>query len=164
MNGDNGRSVVAEDVAAITALKIAEDFFVDDISDFAAGYRSGCTTEQATEDGTSKTTEQHAGRTTDGTYGCASVCTGHSTSGTGCSTTDGTCRAANPSSSVQTMDVGRTADGTFGTHGFSPGNEKSPYLCRYGLSKGWKLGFEGQGGLVFSCYICNLTGFRCRMD
>ena len=45
MNGDNGRSVVAELMAAITTLKIAEDFFVDDITDFAAGDRSGGTTE-----------------------------------------------------------------------------------------------------------------------
>jgi hypothetical protein len=76
MNGDNGRSAVAELMAAITALKIAEDFFVDDITDFGAGYRSGSTTEQATEDRAGQTTEQHAGRTTDSTDGCAGLGTG----------------------------------------------------------------------------------------
>lgn len=57
MNWDNGRSAVAELMAAITALKIAEDFFVDDITDFGAGHRTSCTTEQTTEDGTSQTTK-----------------------------------------------------------------------------------------------------------
>ena len=106
MNGDNGRSAVAELMAAITTLKIAEDFFVDDIPDFAAGYRSGCSTEQSTEDRSSHTTEQHAGRTTDGTDGCTGLRTGQSTTGTGCGTTNCTDRAADPSGGVQAMDVG----------------------------------------------------------
>ena len=45
MNWDNGRSAVAELMAAITALQTAENLLVDDIADFAAGYRSGGTTE-----------------------------------------------------------------------------------------------------------------------
>ncbi len=45
MNRDDCRSASTEDMAAITALQIAEDFFVDDIADFAAGYRSCGTTE-----------------------------------------------------------------------------------------------------------------------
>jgi hypothetical protein len=57
-------------MAAITALQIAENLLVDDITDFAASDRSGGTTEQTTEDGAGQTTEQHAGRTTDCTYGC----------------------------------------------------------------------------------------------
>jgi hypothetical protein len=32
-------------MTAITALKIAEDFFVDDITDFGAGHGTGSTTE-----------------------------------------------------------------------------------------------------------------------
>jgi hypothetical protein len=55
---------------------LPRDLFVDDIADFAASHRSGSTTEQAAEDGASETTEQHAGRTTDGTDGCASLSTG----------------------------------------------------------------------------------------
>ena len=76
MNGDNGRSVVAEDVAAITALQIAENLFVDDIADFAAGDRSGGTTEQTAEDGASQTTEQHAGWATNSSHGCSGLRSG----------------------------------------------------------------------------------------
>ena len=76
MNGDNDRSSAAELVAAIAALQIAENFFVDDIADFAAGDRSGGTTEQTAKDGASETAEQHAGRASDGTDGCASLSTG----------------------------------------------------------------------------------------
>ena len=72
----DGRSAVAELMAAITALQIAENLLVDDIADFAAGDRPGGTTKQTSEDGTSQTTKQHAGRTTDCTDGCASLSTG----------------------------------------------------------------------------------------
>jgi hypothetical protein len=105
-------------MAAITALQVAENFFVDDITDFAAGYRSGCTAEQTTEDRSGQTTEQHAGRTADGADGCASLCTGQSATSTGCGTADGTDRAANPSGGMQTMDIARMADWTFFTHDF----------------------------------------------
>jgi hypothetical protein len=44
-DSDNGRSAVAEFMAAITALKIAEDFFVDDITDFGAGHGTSCAAE-----------------------------------------------------------------------------------------------------------------------
>ena len=118
MNGDNGRSAVAELMAAITALQIAENLFVDDITDFAAGYRSGRTAEQTTEDRSGQTTEQHAGRTTDDTDGCTGLCTGQSTTSTGCGTTDRADRAADSSGGVQTLDVGRMAGGTFVTHDF----------------------------------------------
>lgn len=67
-------------MAAIAALEIAEDFLIDDITDFGAGHRSGCSTEQTTEDRSGQTTEQHAGRSADSTYGCASLCTGHPSS------------------------------------------------------------------------------------
>ena len=97
---------IAEIKAAITALQIAENPLVDDITDFGAGHRSGCSTEQTTEDRSGQTTEQHAGRSADSTYGCASLCTGQSTTGTGCGTTDRADRAADPSGGVQTMDVG----------------------------------------------------------
>ena len=106
MNWEGDRSAVAELVAAIAALKVAENLLVDDIADFAAGDRSGGTTEQAAEDGASQTTEQHAGRTTDSTYGCASLCAGQSTTSTGCGTTDRADRAADPSGGMQAMDVG----------------------------------------------------------
>ena len=76
MNRDDCRSAVTEDMAAITALEIAENLLVHDITDFAAGDRSGGTTEQTSEDGASQATEQHAGRTTDCTDGCASLSTG----------------------------------------------------------------------------------------
>ncbi len=89
MNGEDGRSAVAELVAAIAALQIAENLLVDDIADFAAGDRSGGATEQTSENGTSQTTKQHAGRTTDCTYCCASLSTRQGTTGTGCCTTDG---------------------------------------------------------------------------
>jgi len=46
------------------------------------------------------------------------LCTGQSTTGTGCGTADGTDRAAEPSGSVQAMDVGRMADGARITHEF----------------------------------------------
>ena len=85
----DGRSAVAELMAAITALQIAENLLVDDIADFAASDRSGGTTEQTTEDGASETTEQHAGRTSDCTDGCAGLSSGKSTASTGCGTTDG---------------------------------------------------------------------------
>ena len=75
MNWDNGRSAVAELMAAIAALKVAENLLVDDIADFAAGDRTGGTTEQTTEDCAGQTTEQHAGGTTDSTYGCTGLCT-----------------------------------------------------------------------------------------
>jgi hypothetical protein len=39
-------------MAAITALEIGEDFFVDNITDFGAGHGASSTTEQATENGT----------------------------------------------------------------------------------------------------------------
>jgi len=118
MNGDNGRSVIAEDVAAISALQIAEYFFVDDIADFAAGDRSGGTPEQTAEDGASQTTEQHAGRTSDCTDGCASLSTGQSATSTSCGTANCADRAADPSGGVKAINVGRMADGTFVTHGF----------------------------------------------
>lgn len=54
MNRDDCRSAVTEDMAAITALEIAENLLVHDITDFAAGDRSGGTTEQTSEDGASK--------------------------------------------------------------------------------------------------------------
>jgi len=118
MNGNNGRSALVEFMAAITALEIAEDLFVDDITDFAAGDRTGGATEQASEDGASQTTEQHAGGTTDGADGCASLRTRQSSASTGCGTADRADRAADPSGSVQAMDVGRMADGTRVTHDF----------------------------------------------
>jgi hypothetical protein len=93
-------------MAAITALQIAENPLVDDITDFAAGYRSGRTAEQTTEDCSGQTTEQHAGRSADSTYGCASLCAGQSTTSTGCGTTDRADRAADPSGGMQAMDVG----------------------------------------------------------
>jgi hypothetical protein len=49
-DSDNGRSAVAEFMAAITALEIAEDFFVHDIADFGAGHGTSSATEQTTED------------------------------------------------------------------------------------------------------------------
>jgi hypothetical protein len=73
MNGEGDRSAVDELMAAITALQIAENLLVDDIADFATCDRSSGATEQASEDGASQTTEQHAGRTTDGTDGCAGL-------------------------------------------------------------------------------------------
>ncbi len=76
MNRDDCRSASTEDMAAITALEIAENLLVDDIADFAAGDRSGGTTEQTAKDGASETAEQHAGRASDGTDGCASLSTG----------------------------------------------------------------------------------------
>jgi len=118
MNGDNARSEVAEDVAAIATLQIAENLLVDHIADLAAGYRSGCTTKQATEDRSRETAEQHSCRTTDGTDGCAGLRTGQSTAGTGCGTSNCADRAADPSGGMQAMDVGRMADGTFVAHGF----------------------------------------------
>ena len=72
----------------------------------ACNYRSGGTTEQAAEDGASETTEQHAGRTSDCTDGCAGLGAGQRTTGTCCGTADGTDRAADPSGGVQAMDVG----------------------------------------------------------
>jgi hypothetical protein len=76
MIDEGDRSAVAELVAAVAALKVAENLFVDDIADFAAGDRSGGTTEQTAKDGASETAEQHAGRASDGTDGCASLSTG----------------------------------------------------------------------------------------
>jgi len=105
-------------MAAIAALEIAEDFLIDDITDFGAGHRSGCSTEQTTEDRSGQTTEQHAGRTTDDTDGCTGLCTGQSTTSTGCGTTDRADRAADSSGGVQTLDVGRMADRTLVTHDF----------------------------------------------
>ena len=93
-------------MAAITALQVAENLLVDDIADFAAGYRTGGTSEQTSEDGTCQTTEQHAGRTTDGTDGCTGLSTGQSTTGAGCGTTDCADRTADPSGGMQAMDVG----------------------------------------------------------
>lgn len=93
-------------MAAIAALEIAEDFLIDDITDFGAGHRSGCSTEQTTEDRSGQTTEQHACRTTDGTNGGTSLCTGQSATGACCGTTDCAYRAANPSGGMQAMDVG----------------------------------------------------------
>jgi hypothetical protein len=118
MNGENSRSAVAEFMAAITALKIAEDFFVDDITDFSAGYRSGSTTEQATEDRAGQTTKQHAGRTSDSTDCCAGLGTGQRSADTGCGTADRADSAANSSGGVEAINVGRMADGTLVTHGF----------------------------------------------
>ncbi|WP_374401513.1 hypothetical protein [Niveibacterium sp.] len=93
-------------MAAITALKIAENLLVDDIADFAAGDRTGGPPEQTAEDGAGQTTEQHAGRTTDSTYRCASLCTGQSATSTSSGTADGTDRAADSSGGMQAMDVG----------------------------------------------------------
>ena len=45
MNRNVDRSAVTEDMAAITALEIAEDFFVYNITDFGAGHRTGGTPE-----------------------------------------------------------------------------------------------------------------------
>ncbi len=45
MNSDDGRSAVAELMAAISALQIAENLLVDDITNFAAGDRTGGTSE-----------------------------------------------------------------------------------------------------------------------
>ena len=73
MNRDNSRSAVAEDVAAITTLKIAEYFFVDDIADFRAGHGASGPPEQTAEDGTGQTAEQYAGRTTDSAHGCTGL-------------------------------------------------------------------------------------------
>jgi hypothetical protein len=118
MNGDNGRSAVAELMAAISALKIAENLLVDDITDFGAGHGTSCTTEQATEDGSGETAEQHAGRTADCAYSSAGLSSGQSTSGAGCCTTNSADRATDPSGSVEAMNICRMADGTFVTHDF----------------------------------------------
>ena len=63
MNWNDCRSAVAELMAAITALEIAKQFFVRDVAQFGTRGSAGGTTQQATEDGTSQTAEQHAGRT-----------------------------------------------------------------------------------------------------
>ncbi len=76
MNGNDSRSAVAELTAAITALEVAENFFVYDITDFGAGHRSGCTTEQTTEDRSRETAEQHSCRTSDSADGCTGLRTG----------------------------------------------------------------------------------------
>ena len=56
-------------MAAITALQIGKDFFVDNITDFGTGHGTSRTTKQTTEDGAGETAKQHAGRTTDSTNG-----------------------------------------------------------------------------------------------
>jgi hypothetical protein len=63
-------------MAAIAALEIAEHLRVDNISDLGAGHGTSSATEQAAKDCAGQTSEQHAGRTTDGTDGCAGLCTG----------------------------------------------------------------------------------------
>jgi hypothetical protein len=106
------RSVVAEHMTAMTALEIAEDFFVDDIADFRAGHGAGGPTEQTAEDGTGQTAEQYAGRTTDCANGCTGLRAGERATGTGGGTTDCADRAANPSGSVKAINVAGIADGT----------------------------------------------------
>ena len=76
MNRDDSRSAVAELVAAIAALKIAEQFFVDDITEFGSGHGTSRATEQTTEDCAGKATEQHACRTSDSADGCTGLCSG----------------------------------------------------------------------------------------
>ena len=93
-------------MAAITALEIGEDFFVDNITDFGAGHGASSATEQTAEDGTGQTTEQHAGWTTDSTNGCASLGAGETSTGTGCCTTYCADSAADTSGGVEAVDVG----------------------------------------------------------
>lgn len=99
-------------MTAMSALEIAEYFFVDDITDFGAGHGTSRATKQTADDGTGEATEQHSSRTTDSTNSGTGLSAGKSTSCTGCCATYGTDGCADPSGGVKTMDVGRFADGT----------------------------------------------------
>jgi len=118
MNTDDGRSAVAEFMAAVTALEIAEQFFVCDIAQFGTRGSPGGTTQQATEDRSRKTSKQHAGRTADGADSCSALGTGQGACCTRCGAADCAECAADSSGCVQAINVGRMADGTFVTHGF----------------------------------------------